>query len=141
MEKLSIVSQAEVPREAKTVLGADKIKEVVNKELSHNIGKEFLRLIDSEKGKGIITKTKFPTYDSEIHRIELTLVSERELRNLNKEKQRLEKENEKLKEKIKQYEAIGVGQVIEAMNKIEIVSRFLVELENMSKYYAERINK
>ena len=76
MEKLSIVSQAEVPREAKTVLGADKIKEVVNKELSHNIGKEFLRLIDSEKGKGIITKTKFPTYDSEIHRIELTLVSE-----------------------------------------------------------------
>ena len=141
MEKLSIVAQAEVPREAKIVVGADKINEVVNKELSHNIGKEVLRLIESEKGKGVVTKTKFPTYDSEIHRIELTLVNERELRNLNKEKERLEKENEKLKEKIKKYEAIGVGQVIEAMNKVEVASRFLVELENMSKYYAERINK
>lgn len=147
MEKLSIVTQAEVPREAKIVIGAEKIGEVVNKELSHNIGKEVLRLINSEKGKGIVTKTKFPTYDSEIHRIELTLVNERELRNLKNEKDRLEKENEKLekenerlKEKIEAYEAIGVGQVIEAMTKAEVVTEFLTKLQNLSEEYAERIN-
>ena len=141
MEKLSIVAQAEVPREAKIVVGADKINEVVNKELAHNIGKEVLRLIDSEKGKGIVTKTKFPTYDSEIQRIELTLVNKRELRNLNKEKERLEKENERLEEKIKAYEAIGIGQVVEAMTKVEVVTEFLTKLQNLSEDYAERINK
>lgn len=155
MEKLSIVAQAEVPREAKIVIGAEKIGEVVNKELSHNIGKKVLRLINSEKGKGIVTKTKFPTYDSEIHRIELTLVNERELRNLKNEKDRLEKENEKLekeneklekenerlKEKIEAYEAIGVGQVIEAMTKAEVVTEFLTKLQNLSEEYAERINE
>lgn len=140
MEKLSIAAQAEVPREAKIVVGADKINEVVNKELSHNIGKEVLRLIESEKGKGIVTKTKFPTYDSEIHRIELTLVSERELRNLNKEKQRLEKENERLKEKLNEFKAVGFEDIVEGMKKAKVVEGFIKELQELSDKYAERIN-
>ena len=141
MEKLSIVAQAEVPREAKIVVGADKINEVVNKELSHDIGKEVLRLIESEKGKWIVTKTKFPTYDSEIHRIELTLVNERELRNLNKEKERLEKENERLKEKLNEFKAVGFEDIVEGMKKAKVVEGFIKELQELSDKYAERINE
>ena len=141
MEKLSIVARAEVPREAKVVVGANKINEVVNKELTHNIGKEVLRLIESEKGKGIVTKTKFPTYDSEIHKIELTLVNKMELRNLNKEKERLEKENERLKEKLNEFKAVGFKDLIEGMKKAKVVEGFIKELQELSDKYVERINE
>lgn len=148
MEKLSIVAQAEVPREAKVVVGVSKINEVVNKELTHNIGKEVLRLIESEKGKNIVTKTKFPTYDSEIHKIELTLVNKIELRNLNKEKERLEKENERLekenerlKEKLNEFKAVGFKDLIEGMKKAIVVEGFIKELQELSDKYVERINE
>ena len=148
MEKLSIVAQAGVPREAKVVVGVNKINEVVNKELAHNIGKEVLRLIESEKGKGIVTKTKFPTYDSEIHKIELTLVNKMELRNLNKEKERLEKEkerlekeNERLKEKLNEFKAVGFKELIEGMKKAKVVEGFIKELQELSDKYVERINE
>lgn len=141
MEKLSIVAQAGVPREAKVVVGVNKINEVVNKELAHNIGKEVLRLIESEKGKGIVTKTKFPTYDSEIHKIELTLVNKMELRNLNKEKERLEKENERLKEKLNEFKAVGFKDLIEGMKKAKVVEGFIKELQELSDKYVERINE
>lgn len=148
MEKLSIVAQAGVPREAKVVVGVNKINEVVNKELTHNIGKEILRLIESEKGKGIVTKTKFPTYDSEIHKIELTLVNKMELRNLNKEKERLEKEkerlekeNERLKEKLNEFKAVGFKDLIEGMKKAKVVEGFIKELQELSDKYVERINE
>lgn len=148
MEKLSIVAQAEVPREAKVVVGVNKINEVVNKELTHNIGKEVLRLIESEKGKNIVTKTKFPTYDSEIHKIELTLVNKIELRNLNKEKERLEKENERLekenerlKEKLNEFKAVGFKDLIEGMKKAKVVEGFIKELQELSDKYVERINE
>ena len=141
MEKLTIVAQAGVPREAKVVVGVNKINEVVNKELTHNIGKEILRLIESEKGKGIVTKTKFPTYDSEIHKIELTLVNKMELRNLNKEKERLEKENERLKEKLNEFKAVGFKDLIEGMKKAKVVEGFIKELQELSDKYVERINE
>lgn len=148
MEKLSIVAQAGVPREAKVVVGVNKINEVVNKELTHNIGKEILRLIESEKGKGIVTKTKFPTYDSEIHKIELTLVNKMELRNLNKEKERLEKENERLekenerlKEKLNEFKAVGFKDLIEGMKKAKVVEGFIKELQELSDKYVERISE
>lgn len=141
MENLSIVAQAEVPREAKVVVGVNKINEVVNKELTHNIGKEVLRLIESEKGKNIVTKTKFPTYDSEIHKIELTLVNKIELRNLNKEKERLEKENERLKEKLNEFKAVGFKDLIEGMKKAIVVEGFIKELQELSDKYVERINE
>lgn len=148
MEKLTIVAQAGVPREAKVVVGVNKINEVVNKELTHNIGKEVLRLIESEKGKGIVTKTKFPTYDSEIHKIELTLVNKMELRNLNKEKERLEKENERLekenerlKEELNEFKAVGFKDLIEGMKKAKVVEGFIKELQELSDKYVERINE
>ena len=141
MEKLTIVAQAGVPREAKVVVGVNKINEVVNKELTHNIGKEILRLIESEKGKGIVTKTKFPTYDSEIHKIELTLVNKMELRNLNKEKERLEKENERLKEKLNEFKAVGFKDLIEGMKKAKVVEGFIKELQELSDKYVERISE
>lgn len=141
MEKLTIVAQAGVPREAKVVVGVNKINEVVNKELTHSIGKEVLRLIESEKGKGIVTKTKFPTYDSEIHKIELTLVNKMELRNLNKEKERLEKENERLKEELNEFKAVGFKDLIEGMKKAKVVEGFIKELQELSDKYVERINE
>lgn len=148
MEKLTIVAQAGVPREAKVVVGVNKINEIVNKELTHNIGKEVLRLIESEKGKGIVTKTKFPTYDSEIHKIELTLVNKMELRNLNKEKERLEKEkerlekeNERLKEELNEFKAVGFKDLIEGMKKAKVVEGFIKELQELSDKYVERINE
>ena len=141
MEKLTIVAQAGVPREAKVVVGVNKINEIVNKQLTHNIGKEVLRLIESEKGKGIVTKTKFPTYDSEIHKIELTLVNKMELRNLNKEKERLEKENERLKEELNEFKAVGFKDLIEGMKKAKVVEGFIKELQELSDKYVERINE
>lgn len=141
MKKLSIVAQAGVPIEAKFVVGANKINEVVNKELTHNIGKEVLRLIESEKGKGIVIKTKFLAYDSEIHKIEFTLVNKGELRNLNKEKERLEKENERLKEKLNEFKAVGFNDIIERTKKAIVVEEFIKELQELSDKYVERINE
>lgn len=142
MEKLTLVSTAEVPNDLVYLINKNKIEEVVLKKLTENIGEEILNRLKSKDGKGIIEKTITSTGRSyNTHRIELTFVDGKELAKLEKEKERLEEEKKELKEKLKGFRALGLDQVIESIEKAKIVGEFIEKLQNLTEDYAERINK
>lgn len=142
MERITLISKAEVPNDLVYLINKKKIDEVVVKNLTENIGKEVFDILNSKEGKGIVEKTITSTVkDFDVHTIELTLVNEKDLIKLEKEKERLEEENKELKEKLDGFRALGLDQVIESIEKAKIVGEFIEKLQNLTEDYAGRINK
>lgn len=142
MEKITLVAKAEVPKEARLLISGERLKEIVTKKLTEGIGEEVCKLINSEEGEGIIEKTTTLTgrnYD--VHKIEITLVNEKELIKLKEEKERLEEENKKLKEKLDGFREVGLEEIVEGMKKAELMSEFVVKLLNLTEEYGERLSK
>lgn len=139
IKKATIVGKAEVSKEVKNRIRVKKLEKMVIEALLEGIGKEIQGLINSEDGKEIVEKTTELTMRGDIHKIELTLVNGKDLIKLEEEKEKLEKENDELKEKIKAYESIGLGDVLEAMMRVEIATEFANKLQELSGEYCERL--
>ena len=140
MERLTIGASLEIPRGISLIVGDRELEEQINKELSHKIGKEILELLNSNKGKKLIEKeVQLTARHYDVHRMEITLANRRDLVRLEMEKYRLEEENKKLKEKVKNYEAIGLKDVLDAMSKVETVTEFVNKLQELTEEYGEKV--
>ncbi len=140
MERLTIGASLEIPRGIRLIVGDRELEEQINKELSHKIGKEILELLNSNKGKKLIEKeVQLTARHYDVHRMEITLANRRDLVRLEMEKYRLEEENKKLKEKVKNYEAIGLKDVLDAMSKVETVTEFVNKLQELTEEYGEKV--
>lgn len=143
MKKLNIVAKAKVKKEAGLFLKADDLRKIVERGLAENIGKEISRILESGAHQGLIKKVIEPDsgrfFDCDVYRIEVTAVDKNELMKLEKEKEKLEKENDELREKIKAYESIGIGEILETIKKVEIATEFANKLQELSGEYCERL--
>lgn len=161
MKRRVMKSQVILPTKMELLIGKEECDSLIRKELSQKIGNEIVKLLESGSPASPVRVETFQ-FDSlmEAHSLEVTLVDRKDLIKLSSEKRILEgknsilrqeieklkeinvkfkKENDELKDKVKEYEATGIGEVFEAMNKVKVVTEFAEKLEELTNEFNERM--
>lgn len=141
MKKATIVSKAEIPVEFSFLTSSKKIKEIVTKKQVEGIAEEILKIANSENKKDFIEETEELNCDNTVHSMAITIVNNKEIKEIIKEKERLEEENRILKEKVDEFTAVGLLEIIDVFKKAEIVAAFLEEFQSLTEEFAERLNE
>lgn len=140
MKKISLKRQTYISKDIKPLLMIDSLRETVEKELIESLSKEISKVLKSKEGKELLNLTvDLSNEDYEIHELEITLANTRDLKNLCKSKKQLEEENKHLKEKVKLYESMGLLELIDIIEKVEMLNEFLEIIHFLTREYEEKI--
>jgi len=144
MKTLTLEAKQFVDKEARLIIegimGDKAFNHQIEEELAHRVTNDVLKTIKNEKNKGVIeSEISTDSREYDIYKMRLTLVNTEELIEFKMKKDELEKENIELKEKIKHYEALGLKDVVDAMDKVEAIIEYIEKLQELANEFTKRI--